>query len=130
MALMSEVNERNPSHAAIVEVIRAEVGSINRRLERGEARFDRLEEKIESGNQARNDLRVEVEAIRSTVNQNKVGFESYVQSQKTPPWFMGWQPVAIGLGLSLLAGAGLAITLIAGLDILPKLVAIKAAVTP
>lgn len=128
-ALM-ERGRGEPSHQTIVEVIRMEVASINKRLDRGESRFDKLEEKMDRADIARMEMKAEIDAVKTGVESNRVAVSAYLETHKTPPWYMGWKPVAIGLALALFAGAGLTALAIAGLDIVPKLTAIKNAVQP
>jgi hypothetical protein len=103
----------DPTHAAIINVIKVEIGEVKRRLDQGERRFDRLEERLTAADEARTIMAADLAAIKATASA---------------PWWLGWRPVAVGLALAVLAGAGLTALTIAGLDILPKLTAIKEAV--
>eukprot|EP01035_Chromulina_nebulosa_P054179 gene54179-74165_t len=82
-----------PSHQTIVEVIRMEVASINKRLDRGESRFDKLEEKMDRADIARMEMKAEIDAVKAGVESNRVAVSAYLDAHKTPPWYMGWKPV-------------------------------------
>lgn len=115
---------KEPSHQAIIDVIEVKVGEINRRLDGGERRFDRIEKKMDIADESRTRLAEDVNALQVSVERLRATEEG----KSNPPWWLQWQPVAIGLTLAVFAGAGLTALTIAGLDILPKLSAIKAAV--
>jgi hypothetical protein len=110
---------KEPSHYELLQQINARFDGVEARLERGERRFDRLEAKIDAAEATRAEMMADLNVLQATADANK-----------TPPWYLGWKPVAVGLALALFAGAGLTALAIAGLDIVPKLTAIKDAVQP
>jgi hypothetical protein len=110
---------KEPSHLDLLSQINARFDNVEARLERGETRFDRLEAKIDAAEATRAEMASDVKVLQATTDANK-----------TPPWWLGPRPVAIALTLAALAGAGMTALAIAGLDIVPKLTAIKEAVQP
>jgi hypothetical protein len=115
-----------PSHLELLQQINGRFDLLDRRfdaveerLARGEKRFDRLESKIDAADITRGEMLADLSVLQTSAD-----------AAKTPPWYLGWKPVAVGLSLALFAGAGLTALAIAGLDIVPKLTAIKNAVQP
>jgi hypothetical protein len=107
---------KEPSHAVLLEAIggiRMELKGINRRFDAGEKRFDRLEEKMDAADKVRGDMMADIATLKAGAGT---------------PLGMGWKLIAALVVLGVFAGAGLAVVAIAGVDILPKLQAIKAAV--
>ena len=120
---------KEPSHYDLLQQINGRFDLLDRRfdavetrLDRGEKRFDRLEETMKEAGEAREGMALSLASIQAT--------QAAAEANKTPPWYLGWKPVAVGLALALFAGAGLTALAIAGLDIVPKLAAIKDAVQP
>ena len=113
-----------PSHQVIIEVINAKFSEVNRRLDGGERRFARIEQKMDAADESRTKLVEDVNALQVSVE----GLRATEEAKNKPPWWMGWQPIAVVVLLSVCAGAGLTALTIAGLDIVPKLQAIGAVV--
>ncbi|GBF56448.1 hypothetical protein PbB2_00104 [Candidatus Phycosocius bacilliformis] len=117
---------KEPSHTDLLVQIGLRFDRIEARLDHGEKRFDRLEDKIDKAEQTRAEMVRELATLQATADAHQAS----VDANKTPPWWLSWKPVAIIVVLSVFAGAGLTALAIAGLDIVPKLTAIKAAVHP
>lgn len=122
-----------PSHQDLLEQINGRFNLLDRRfdgiearLERGEKRFDRLEETMKDASEAREHMALSLASIQATQAAAQVAADA----SKNPPWYMSWKPIAAIVALALFAGAGLTALAIAGLDIVPKLTAIKDAVQP
>jgi hypothetical protein len=105
---------KEPSHYELLTQINARFDSVEARLERGERRFDRLEAKIDAAEATRAEMVSDLNVLQATAD-----------AAKNPPWWLGWKPLAAIVVLALFAGAGLTALAIAGLDIVPKLTAIK-----
>lgn len=110
---------KEPSHYELLTQINARFDSVEARLERGERRFDRLEAKIDAAEATRAEMLADLNVLQATTD-----------ATKNPPWWLGWKPIAAMITLAVFAGAGLTALTIAGLDIVPKLTAIKEAINP
>ncbi len=115
---------KEPSHSELLTFIGSRFDGIELRLEHGEKRFDRLEDKLdaaqrkfESYQTAQGEMQAEIQVLQAASD-----------TAKNPPWWLGWKPIAAMITLAVFAGAGLTALAIAGLDIVPKLAAIKDAV--
>lgn len=122
-----------PSHQDLLTQINGRFDLLDRRfdavedrLARGEKRFDRLEETMKDASEAREHMALSLASIQA----RQAAAQAAAEASKNPPWYMGWKPVAAIVALALFAGAGLTALAIAGLDIVPKLAAIKDAVQP
>ncbi len=124
MSIEQIKRQPEPSHRDLINFIGGRFDSIEARLERGEKRFDRIEEKMQKADDVRSEMVAEISAVQATVSL----IQQSANSAANPPWWLGWKPVAIALTLALFAGAGLTALAIAGLDIVPKLSAIKDAI--
>lgn len=130
---VQRLRAKEPSHLDLINFIGGRFDSIEARLERGEKRFDRIEEKMAKADEVRLEMVSEISTVQSTVSsvQSTVSsMQANAGANAQPPWWLGWKPVAIALTLALFAGAGLTALAIAGLDIVPKLTAIKDAIQP
>jgi hypothetical protein len=126
MSVEQMKRQPEPSHRDLINFIGGRFDSIEARLERGEKRFDRIEEKMEKADDVRSEMVAEISSVQATVSL----IQQSSNAAANPPWWLGWKPVAIALTLALFAGAGLTALAIAGLDIVPKLTAIKNAIQP
>lgn len=109
---------KEPSHAAIIQVIEVRFAEVLRRLEHGENRFDRIEAKMDHADEARSEMQSDIAMLKQAA-----------ATATERPWWLGWKPLAVLLALAFFGGGGAVLLLIAGIDILPQLQIIKAAVT-
>ena len=117
---------KEPSHTDLLVQIGMRFDRIEARLDHGEQRFDRLETKIGNADETRANMVGQLARLEAAFEAQK----KIEDVNQTPPWWLSWKPVAIIVVLSVFAGAGLTALAIAGLDIVPKLTAIKNAVQP
>lgn len=127
---MSETAPRSrlkePSHSDLLTFISSRFDGIELRLEHGEKRFDRLEDKLDEAQKEFSSYQKKQGEMLADIQVLQANSDNV----KSPPWWLGWKPIAALITLAVFAGAGLTALAIAGLDIVPKLAAIKDAVNP
>lgn len=131
MSEPTRTRPKEPSHYDLLEQINGRFNLLDKRfdgiearLDRGEKRFDHIEEKMNEAGDAREAMATNIAKLQVM----QAASQAAADAAKNPPWWLGWKPVAIALTLAVFAGAGLTALAIAGLDIVPKLTAIKDAV--
>ncbi len=107
MTAPARIRPVEPSHTAIIEVIKTEVGHIGRRLDHGEARFDRIESKLDHQGE---DI--------AEVKTAQAALTARLDSVQSLPWWQQIAPVAAVVVLALFAGLGLGLVALTQLDLL------------